>query len=63
MKRDQTALKEINAMVGEAENRGDRDWLSGILAPRLAFQRTDNQKTINDQDAFLKKSGLGASML
>lgn len=52
---DQAVLADLNKKIGEAENCGDRDWLAGILAPRLAFQRGDDQKTIDDQVAFLQK--------
>ena len=56
---DQAALMDLNMEIGEAENRGDRDWLAGILAPRLAFQRADDQKTIDDRVAFLQKVKAG----
>lgn len=42
-------------MIGDAENRGDREWLTGILAPRLAFQRADDHRTVDDQVAFIQK--------
>lgn len=56
---DQAALTDLNKKITEAENRGDRDWLGGILAPRLAFQRADDQKTVDDQVAFLQKVKAG----
>ncbi len=59
---DHAALTDLNLKIGEAENRGDRDWLAGILASRLAFQRADEQKTIDDQVAFLQKDKAGASV-
>jgi hypothetical protein len=55
MNADEQALKELNEAIGDAENRGDREWLSGILAPRLAFQRADKARTVDDQVAFLQK--------
>ena len=55
MQGDIEALKKLNIDIGAAEDRGDRDWLSGILAPRLAFQRADDQQTVDDQVAFLQK--------
>jgi Domain of unknown function (DUF4440) len=58
---DQAALTDLNKKIGEAENRGDRDWLAGILAPRLAFQRADDQKTVDDQVAFLQKVKAGGN--
>lgn len=41
---DQVALTDLNKKIGEAENRGDRDWLAWILARRLAFQRADARR-------------------
>ncbi len=55
MQGDIEALKKLNQDIGAAEDRGDRDWLGGILAPRLAFQRADEEKTVDDQLAFLQK--------
>lgn len=57
----QETLRELNCRIGDAENRGDRDWLAGILAPRLAFQRADDQKTVDDQVAFLQHVKAGGS--
>lgn len=51
----QEELRELNLKIGDAENHGDREWLAGILAPRLAFQRADDQRTIDDQVSFLQK--------
>ena len=39
MRVDIEALKERNIEIGAAESRGDRDWLDGVLATKLAFQR------------------------
>lgn len=47
-------LRELNLAIGAAEDRYDRAWLSGILAPQFAFQRAD-QKTFDNADAFLQK--------
>lgn len=58
--KDRAALTALNKKIAKAEDRGDRDWLSGILAPRLAFQRADDQKTIDDQVAFLQKVEAGS---
>jgi hypothetical protein len=58
---DQEALRELNLKIGDAENRGDSEWLAGILAPRLAFQRADEQKTVDDQIAFLQKVKAGGT--
>ena len=58
---DEQALKELNVKIGDAENRGDHGWLADVLAPRLAFQRADEQKTVDDQVAFLQKVKSGGS--
>jgi len=42
------ALSELNTKIGEAENNGDREWLATILAPRLAFQRADEPRTVDE---------------
>ena len=52
---DEQALRELNMKIGDAETKGDRGRLGTILAPRLAFQRADEQRTIDDQVAFLQK--------
>jgi len=52
---DERQLKELNEGIDDAENRGDRTWLAGILAPKLAFQRANDARTIDDHDAFLQK--------
>jgi hypothetical protein len=52
---DAHALRELNTKIGDAENRGDGEWLATILAPRLAFQRADELRTVDDQVAFLQK--------
>jgi hypothetical protein len=55
MKDDLLALTELNIRIAEAENRGEREWLATILAPRLAFQRADEARTVDDHVAFLQK--------
>lgn len=52
---DQQALRELNLRIGDAESQGDREWLASILAPKLAFQRADPARTVDDRDAFLQK--------
>jgi Domain of unknown function (DUF4440) len=52
---DKEALRELNLKIGDAENSGDREWLATILAPRLAFQRADEPRTVDDQVAVLQK--------
>ena len=59
MNNDEQELRELNIEIGDAENRGDVEWLSGILAPRLAFQRADKRRTIDDQVSFLQKVEAG----
>ena len=57
----QQALKmELKEKAGEAEKRGDLDWMAVILGPRLAFQRADDEKTVDDQVAFLQKVKAGS---
>jgi hypothetical protein len=58
---DRKVLSELNARISDAENRGDRDWLAGILAPKLAFQRSDAARTIDDQSAYLQKVAAGGN--
>ena len=54
MQNDAETLKQLNIQSGEAESRGDRDWLEGVIAPRLAFQRAD-RVTVDDRSQFLSK--------
>ena len=42
---------------GAAESRGDRDWLDGALATKLAFQRGNQKRTIVDRKEFLDAVG------
>src|SRR5512143_1914768 len=56
---DRQALHDLNLAIGAAENRGDGAWLDRILAPSLAFQRADEQRTIDDRAAFLQKVKAG----
>lgn len=61
MNNDEHELRELNLKIIEAENTGDAEWLSTILAPRLAFQRADELRTVDDQVAFLQKVKSGGS--
>jgi Putative lumazine-binding len=61
MTNDNQALVELNILIGDAENRGDVEWLSNILAPILAFRRADLQKTVDDKAAFLEKVKSGGN--
>jgi len=56
---DTEALRALNLRVGEAENAGDRTWLASVLAPRLAFQRADPARSVDDADAYLAKVKAG----
>lgn len=50
-------LEDLNIQIGVAESTRDQqsyDWLSSVIAPELAFQRADPEKTINDRGEFLK---------
>ena len=53
---DPEVLKRLNERINDAENRGDRDFLAGILAPKLAFQRANPEKTVDNASAFLLKA-------
>jgi uncharacterized protein DUF4440 len=63
MSEDERTLKDLNVAIGDAENRGDRDELSKMLAPRLAFQRADDARTVDDAVAFLQKVASGGTRL
>jgi Domain of unknown function (DUF4440) len=52
---DELVLRELNLKIGEAENSGDRKFLASVLAPRLAFQRADEARTVDNEVAFLQK--------
>lgn len=53
MQADIDALNALNIEIGAAETRGDRDWLHGALATKLAFQRANEARTIVDREEFL----------
>ena len=55
MQDDEQELMQINVEMAARENAGDRAWFDAILASRLAFQRADPDKTIDDRVAFLQK--------
>jgi hypothetical protein len=38
--------------IGAAEDKGDRKWLEGVLAPKLAFRRASGK--VVDREEFLK---------
>ena len=47
------ALVVLNQRIGDAEERGDREFLDSILAPALAFRRADPAGTVVDRTTFL----------
>jgi Putative lumazine-binding len=59
MEKDAEALAKLNSEINDAENRGDRAWLQGVLAPRFALHRADPQQTVDDQVAFIQKAQPG----
>jgi hypothetical protein len=58
-KQDIQILTEINLKISSAEDAGDATWLASVLAPRLAFQRADDAKTVDNEIAFLQKIKAG----
>ena len=61
MQGDIETLKKLNIEINDAENNGNDHRLAEILAPRLAFQRADQKKTVDDQVAFLQKVESGGT--
>jgi hypothetical protein len=55
VKESNRVLKEINEKIGQYEDEGTVPELEKILAPRLAFQRADPDRTVDDRVAFLQK--------
>ena len=53
------ALIECNIEIGAAESRGDRAWLEGALAMKLALQRANEARTIVDCKEFLEAVASG----
>lgn len=47
-------LTKLNVELGDAETRGDGEWLANVIAPELAFRRAD-RTTIDNRAAFLAK--------
>lgn len=54
MQNDTEILTQLNIQIGEAESRGDRDWLDGVIASEFAFRRAD-RKTVDGRVQFLSK--------
>jgi hypothetical protein len=55
MTNDIMELRQLNEDINKAENEGDRDKLSSFMAPHLAFQRANEDRTIDDLGLFLQK--------
>ena len=53
MNSDFDDLLTLNQKIGEAEARGDREFLDGILAPSMAFRRANPQSTVVDRKTYL----------
>lgn len=54
---DYKDLQDLNIRIGAAESTRDQesyDWLADVIAPQLAFQRANPEKTIDDRERFLK---------
>jgi hypothetical protein len=58
MQRDKDALRELNVKIGIAESEGDREFLSSVLAPVLAFRRASG--AVVDRATFLDAVKQGA---
>ena len=50
---DIKTLEDLNVRIRDAETQGDREWLAGVIAPKLAFQRANPEKTVTDRDGYL----------
>ena|ERR1700733_15711297 len=48
-------LTRLNIEIGNAESRGDKNWLNEHIAPRLAFRRANKEKTVDCREEFLDK--------
>jgi len=60
MRNDLETLKDLNVQIRVAENQGDREWLAGVIAPKLAFQRANPERTISNRDEYLDAVKPGA---
>ena len=58
---DEQQLYDLNMEISNAENRGDHKWLTNTLAPCLAFQRGNPERTVDDRDAYLRKIAAGGT--
>ena len=52
---DQELLRRLNERINVAEICGDSAYLASVLAPKLAFQRADAAKTVDDAATFIEK--------
>jgi Domain of unknown function (DUF4440) len=54
MQSDRDKLRDLNIRIGAAESAGDKDFLAGVIAPKLAFRRANATGDCVDRDGFLK---------
>jgi hypothetical protein len=50
---DRRELERLNVESGMAESRGDAEWLRGVIAPELVFQRANG--AVTTAEGFLMK--------
>ena len=55
---DRRELERLNVEIGAAESRGDAEWLRGVIAPELVFQRANG--AVATAEGFLLKVAPGA---
>ena len=53
MDTDRQELEQLQLEIGRRESAGDREGLERILAPVLAFQRANPERTVVDRAGFL----------
>jgi hypothetical protein len=58
MPSDHDELRTLNIAIGDAEFRGDVEYLRAIIAPELAFARADG-RTVDNRQRFLEKVSEG----
>ena len=51
---DRSVLEELNLEIGRRESAGDRAGLERIIAPALAFQRANPERTVVDRTGYLE---------
>lgn len=58
---DEDVLRDLNVAIIEAENRGDREWLAGVIDAQLAMQRGDQTIPPANRDGFLSEVVAGGN--